>query len=113
MSDIVACNERSWYVPFPKDVGFDIRVITETAPDIMGAVDIGVGVVTITIGVAVIVGVAVTVYVAVEVTIEVTVGVGVSVGVTVGVTVWFPTHPDNKIASPTTVMRMIDLNCII
>jgi hypothetical protein len=69
----------------------------------MGAVAIGVGVVTITIGVAVIVGVAVTIYVA----------VGVTVGVGVGVPACFPTHPDNKIASPMTVMKIIDLNCTI
>ena len=52
---------------------------------------------------AVVVGVAVSVYVA----------VGVIVGVDVGVPTCFPTHPENKIASPMTVMRMIDLNCTI
>ncbi len=92
-------------MPFPNNQGFFIRAITETAPDIMGAVDVGVGVAIVIIGVAVIVGVAVTV--TVGVTVAVTVGAGV------GVPACCPTHPDNKIASPTTVMKMIGLNCTI
>lgn len=103
----LACNERSSYVPLPIFAGCLIRASTYTAPYKKGAA-VGAGVVAITTGVADAAGVTVSVGAADAA------GVAVSVGAGVGVPACFPTHPENKIASPMTVMRIIDfLNCAI
>jgi hypothetical protein len=67
------------------------------------ALEYCLGVVTAAIGVSVTAGMAVTV--------GVTVIVGVGVGV--GITPCFPIHPEKRTTNPTTVIKIIDLNCTI